>query len=341
MEEMVGNLLQCSTAWQSGQDAIIGGMKIVPLAAFFLLLAACRPLPAPAPAASPTFLPPVTLRAYASATPGPTSVPARQEATPLPSPTPTPFLHTVASGDTLLGIAARYGLTLEDILNANPGIDPNFLSVGMTLTIPLTPAEENGTPPQAVLFPLELSPPACFPLPDEARWCAVEVTNPGETPVSAVSLGWMPAPDGEALTTALPFDVLPPHTTLPVGVTLPAGKDAALPQVTLLSALPWSGPETTWPRPVVPERIAPSLSAVQVHLTGSIAPQEGRETPAEGVILAAGYDAQGHIAALRQSLVPLDGDSPAAWELTLTSLHGPLAEIRVWAAYRPVPAAAP
>ncbi len=338
MQEMMSDLPQCSTAWQSGQDAIIGGMKTASFAVFFLFLAACRPLPAPAPALSPTPLPAVTLRPYASATSAPTSAPTRQEATSLPAPTSTPFLHTVASGDTLLGIAARYGLTLEDVLSANPGIDPNFLSVGMTLTIPLTPADENETPPQAVLFPLELSPPACFPLPDETRWCVVEVTNPGEVPVSAVSLAWRLAPGVEMLTTALPFDVLPPHTTLPVAATLPAARDAAFPQVALRSVLPWSGTEASWPRLSTPESIAPPLPAGQVHLSGSLPPAGDADTTSEGVVLAVGYDAQGRIAALRQSLVPLEGASSAAWELTLTSLRNPLSEVLVWVAYR---AAAP
>ncbi len=309
-------------------------MKIAPFAAFFLLLAACRPLPAPAPTVSPPPLPPVTLRPYASPTPLPTAVTAPREATPLPSPTPTPFLYTVGSGDTLLEIAARYGLSLETILSANPGVDPNFLTVGMTLTIPLTPGEGSGAPPQMPALPLELAPPRCFPLPDGARWCAVEVTNPGEQPVSAVVLAWVSAPGAEAVTAALPFDVLPPRTTLPLAVTLSPAADGSLPQAVLRSALPWPGTEASWPRPAAPESIFPALPAGQVNLTGSLPPAEGGETPAEGVVLAVGYDAQGHITALRQTLVPLDAVSPAPWELTLTSLNGPIAEVQVWAAKR-------
>ncbi len=341
MQKMLSNLFQCSTACQSGQDAIIGDMKIAPFAAFFLLLTACLPIPALTPTVSPTPLPPVTLRPYASPAPASTPTSAPQEATPLPSPTPTPFIYSVDSGDTLLEIAARYGLTLEDILNANPGVDPNFLTVGMTLTIPLTPGDGDGAPPQALALPLELGSPQCFPLPDGARWCAVEVTNPGEQPVSAVVLAWVSAPGAEAVTAALPFDVLPPHTTLPLAVTLPPAAEGSLPQVTLRSALPWPGAETSWPRPAVPESILPALPAGQVRLTGSLPPAEEVETPAEGAVLAAGYDARGRITALRQALVPLDAAAPAPWKLVLASLGDPIVEVRVWVANRPTAVSEP
>ncbi len=313
-------------------------MRIAPLLAFVLLVSACRPAPPAATPLPPSPLPPVTLRAYASPTPAASPSPSAHRATPLPSPTPTPFLYTVVADDTLLGIAARYGLSLEELLSANPGTDPNFLSIGLTLTIPLAP-EEDAPAPQAVLLPLELSPPQCFPLPDGASWCALEVSNPHEQPVSAVSLAWTISPEDEPLLTALPFDILPPHTALPIGVTLPSG--ASLPQVALHSALPWQGDEALWPRRAAPEAVKPPLPSTWSLLEGLIPPPEGDETPQTGVVLAAGYDAQGGIVALRQAVLPLDGRSPTAWKLTLASPGSPMVEIRLWIGYRPDATAAP
>lgn len=44
---------------------------------------------------------------------------------------------TAASGDTLWGIASRYGVALEDLLKANPGIkNPNLIRVGDKVVIP-------------------------------------------------------------------------------------------------------------------------------------------------------------------------------------------------------------
>lgn len=71
---------------------------------------------------------------------------------PASTPTPTPScpggtLYTVVSGDTLSAIAARYGVSLRAIINANPGIDPDVISVGQQICIPVAPSSScpNGT----------------------------------------------------------------------------------------------------------------------------------------------------------------------------------------------------
>jgi LysM repeat protein len=75
---------------------------------------------APAPTASPT----PTGTSEPTATPQPTETPAGG------------FYYTVRSGDTLSGIAARFGTTVTAIMQANNITNPNLIRVGQQLWIP-------------------------------------------------------------------------------------------------------------------------------------------------------------------------------------------------------------
>lgn len=87
-------------------------------------------------AASPSPTPP-----SASGQPGvvatqrPAATPAASGAA-TPRPEPTNRSYRVKSGDTLLRIGRRFGLTVDQLVCANKIRNPNALSVGATLTIP-------------------------------------------------------------------------------------------------------------------------------------------------------------------------------------------------------------
>jgi hypothetical protein len=76
--------------------------------------------------------PPETATAQATETPAgsPTSGGATATAT------PTPETYTVQFGDTLTGIAARFGVPLDELIEANNITDPNNVVPGTVLIIP-------------------------------------------------------------------------------------------------------------------------------------------------------------------------------------------------------------
>jgi LysM repeat protein len=57
-------------------------------------------------------------------------------ATPAPTVSGAPGTYTVQAGDSLLKIATRFGVTTQDILAANPGLNPNLIYPGQTLNVP-------------------------------------------------------------------------------------------------------------------------------------------------------------------------------------------------------------
>lgn len=58
---------------------------------------------------------------------------------------PTSQIHTVAQGETLYGLAKRYGVTVDELIAANPGAD-NGIKVGQQLHVPSSAVvESSGT----------------------------------------------------------------------------------------------------------------------------------------------------------------------------------------------------
>ncbi|RME98272.1 MAG: LysM peptidoglycan-binding domain-containing protein [Chloroflexi bacterium] len=75
-------------------------------------------------------------------------------------------VHTVAGGDTLTYLSFLYGSTVEDIVAANPGLNPNLLRVGQQVVIPVTSPPDN----------------------PEANPALPQITNPQAMPAGLTSL---------------------------------------------------------------------------------------------------------------------------------------------------------
>jgi LysM repeat protein len=202
------------------------------------LLVACAPQAVTSPA---TLL--VTLIPYETRTPGTTSE------TPdglvisfeTPFPSPTPFVYEVRKGDTLSGIAFRFGISLDELLAANPDIPPNSMSIGTKLNVPGTPSTPGASTPTPV--PASVKGIECYPTTDQGMWCFVLVQN--DTPAVIENLSaQVTLLDSNHQTLASapalsPLDILPVGTSLPLMVYFPPVIPAdARPQAQLLTGIP-------------------------------------------------------------------------------------------------------
>jgi LysM repeat protein len=70
------------------------------------------------------------------------------------------ILYDLAAGDTLLGIASKFGSSVKDILAVNPDLIPSALKVGQTVAIPVVFA-----PPRPTPAPVQVNRPTPTPIP--------------------------------------------------------------------------------------------------------------------------------------------------------------------------------
>jgi LysM repeat protein len=133
------------------------------------------------------ILPSPTVRATFSPqmlTPIPTNTPA---------PTSTPVVHIVQPGDTLLGIALQYGVTLDALQQVNGVLRPDTLQIGQPIIIPIG-LPGVSTAGGAAEFLLPTPAPAAVVITNTAHyltpvgslWVLGEVFNPTDQPLENV-----------------------------------------------------------------------------------------------------------------------------------------------------------
>ncbi len=130
------------------------------------------------PALSPTNTPPPIAATAASV---PTVLPTEP-------PTPAPLVYTVKEGDTLSSIAQTYGVSIQDIVEANSLTNPDMLNIGQELVIPGHFTTPDALPPDEVATevpPSESSPTAESPPASPAP--ALPTLTPSGPPVVEIS----------------------------------------------------------------------------------------------------------------------------------------------------------
>lgn len=257
---------------------------------------ATRAAPAAVPqsntAAPPTLPPPQSL---------PTAPPtAAILATATAVPSPTPIVYTVSEGDTLSAIAARYGVTIPDVVAVNPGLDANVLQVGQTVTLPASAVAPTAAVPAGAIaesVAVVVSQARLLPTPLGTTWVLGAVMNQGQQPVEnvqvAVTIGNGAGETVREATTWAATTLLRPQESAPFALLLP---DPLPADATLSTAVAETYPLTNLARYV-------ELTAANVVLTaengrvrlGGELQNVGSATAAEMVLVATFYNDQGAI----------------------------------------------
>lgn len=272
-------------------------------------------------------------------TPTATSTPiGAPTATPAPTLSPTPRIYTVKAKDTLLVIAFRNGLTVDELKAANPDVNPYLLSVGSTLVIPPS-SGVSGTPSPQEATPTTLlvGTAYCIPTATGGAYCFAVVTNEQPFEVANVSAEFrlVNPTTGDVLTepATLPVSRVTQATALPLFAYFPPPVFAN-PQVMLeVQTAMQAGEASTAPIVSVAEPL------VEINADGSSARVSGEAAVAAGGkdtgalwITAVAFDAQGDVLGVRrwESRQGAKAGASTPFEMWVYSTGGTIATVELF-----------
>jgi hypothetical protein len=290
----------------------------------FGLVACVVPAGGGGPGATSTPAPTSSLEPYRTSTPVPTLTPI-PPLTEVLLPTPTPVTYTVKSGDTMGAIARKFGVTLDALVSANPGVDANILPVGTVLTIPIGSIPSEPTPTPAALTVRQAR---CWPEISGGLWCFGLVQNEYGTALENLSAQFtLLNSSGNAVTSQIVFgllDILPAGEMMPFAAHFPPPMDTSLvPRVQVLTAILLL-PDDTRYLPVALQNILVQVdsSGVSAQVTGQAMP-----TVLDGQvntlwILGTAYDGNGNVVGVRrwESTTPVGGGVNLPFDFTVSSV---------------------
>lgn len=258
-----------------------------------------------------------------------------------PLPTSTPFTYSVKSGDTISSIALEFGVSIDDLVAANPEVSPRAMSIGVVLKIPSNPDNLTGeSSPTPVPFTVEQI--ECYPTSNKGMWCFVLVHNDYFDFMENVSAQVTLVDANETFiasqTAFLPLNILPPNTSLPLAVYFPPDiRLDAKPQVQILTAIQLLPSDTRY----LPATVNNTL--VQINADGHFATISGEvRLPAESNaatqtwVAAVAYDESGRVVGVKRwEGGGIQPGTSLLFEMTVASLGGRMARVEFAVEARP------
>lgn len=287
------------------------------------------------------------LTPYFTAIPGPSlnegesDIIDAPKSTEIPAPTPTPLVYTVVENDTLTGIAFRHSVTLENLIAENPGLDPNFLTIGLTLTIPME-GVISAEFPTSTPVPITLQQPLCYRLAEGSLQCMTVVENDQTFDVeNVVVLISLLSPDSDTLSQIAfsPLNIIPAGQKLAVTATFaPPFSQDYLAQASLLSAMPISTEDQRYLQTELQiEAIDISPKGDQAYIAGSIELLPAQKDATVIWVSAFAYDIENNIVGIRKWIaddILIAGDQ-IRFDLIVYSLELPIEYVEVLTETRP------
>jgi LysM repeat protein len=310
--------------------------RLAVLASVFFLFAGC--IPQPVLTVTQTISPPTpvwigTLQPYITPSPTPTQIlPTSLPQIPTtPAPSQTPFIHQVTRGETMLGIAIQYGVSLEDLQAVNPDANPRLLSVGQSLVVPIKINEETGqTAATPTPYELGIGSSRCFGS-DDGLACITQITNNQSVTLDSIRIGFALFNDQEEIIASevgvTELNRLSPGESIPVYVLFGEISGIILPEdyfvrAELLTALPAKITENDRVLDLDLDDLVVNISA-----SGSIAEVSGvihLSAPAQQVwLIGVAYDVEDNAVGMRKWKKQIDCISELAIQTTQDSLQTP------------------
>ena len=257
-------------------------------------------------------------------------------------PTPTPFLYTVVEKDTMIGIAIKFNVSLEDLLAANPETDPRFLSVDTVLVIPSGEGEVISLPTPTPI-PVMFSEPACYPNAAGGLWCLVIAENNAQGALENLSaMIYLYSSEGEALISQVamaPLNVLSNDERLALATYFPP----PLPmwnfaQAQLLTALPVPDADDRYlPLEINDLEIDIGKDGQSAEISGEVKLLDGEQTAGIVWVAAVAYDKDYTVVGFRrwESTEELSGEGNLQFDFQVYSLDAPIVQVEVFPEARP------